>query len=172
VGLVHYVERHAVVLPEEFVAGAARRGWRISGPSEGCDRCPVDYDYWAQYSKSLPVLTDFAGDPDPLVFKTVCAVVRFPETVGIERETEPFAEDVWDGLPADGYGYENMYQIHKDGFYEFQLEHVPVERWDTLMAVVVEGLNRYSLAHRAVIVRIEADPGEWHRDRECLLWKK
>lgn len=93
-GLPHYVERHGVMLPEEFVASAAARGWRVPPvdrvgtlvPAALIDRalrsgdtalaaridksigeggCQVDDSAWLEWAKRLPEVPAVPSPPDP-----------------------------------------------------------------------------------------------------------
>src|SRR5713101_707910 len=45
VGLSHYVDRHAVMLPDEFIASASARGWKVPPKDQVSWRAKADYDY-------------------------------------------------------------------------------------------------------------------------------
>jgi hypothetical protein len=55
-GLSHYVEVHAVRLPDDFVDPMRSCGWRAAEPiarwadGEGTDRPPVDLSYWISWA--------------------------------------------------------------------------------------------------------------------------
>src|SRR5262249_38569477 len=83
-GLLHYVERHGVMLPEEFVASASARDWKVppidqvgaivpsalfysawrSGEVPRMDQIgpsvsyKVDHSFWLEWAKSLPNVSE------------------------------------------------------------------------------------------------------------------
>lgn len=50
-GLVHYVEAHGIILPDDFVSHAEDNQWKIAGTSTGIGRLDqgVDTSYWEQW---------------------------------------------------------------------------------------------------------------------------
>lgn len=56
-GLPHYVERHDVMLPEEFVASASARQWVVPAV-ESLRKRSVDYTFWLAWAANLPDVPD------------------------------------------------------------------------------------------------------------------
>jgi tetratricopeptide (TPR) repeat protein len=172
-GLAHYVERHSVVLPDEFVASASARGWKVPPKDHVPDRseAKVDHSFWLDWATRLPDNPTTTNAPDSLAVAALRLAVRFPGVEYPDEQIAAFDDDVWDMLQRDGYGHTPIFgRVHEHCYAECQLEGVSVERWDTLLAAVLDGLRRHGLVNRAEVIRIEPDPGDWHRDRDRIVW--
>jgi hypothetical protein len=123
-GLPNYVKRHGVMLPEEFVASASAREWRVPPVDQvgaivpgallysalrGGDmalltqmdksiregRCEVDYAVWLEWAKRLPEVPSGPPPPDPRVLARFSLVVQYPDTDEPNERLDGFDEHVW-----------------------------------------------------------------------------
>jgi hypothetical protein len=80
-GLYHYVQRHAVILPDEFVASASSRGWKVPPKDQipPRDEAECDYSLWLQWAKALPRVLEVPSCPDSRVLERFCLVMQRPE---------------------------------------------------------------------------------------------
>ena len=199
VGLGHYVERHAVALPEEFVASVSARGWKVPPKNQilpkgreliddstwrdWARQLPIDHSLWLDWAKRLPDVPTTTDSADPQALATICLVVRFPmidEEEQCGEQFDAFNQDVWNML-RNGYGdveFGVMLHYGQGGEQICQicagdyadLEGITVERWDMLLTTLLDGLRRHGLVDQAEVIRIEPDPVDWHRDRESIVW--
>jgi hypothetical protein len=98
--LAHYVERHAVMLPDEFVASASARGWEVPPRDQVPQRGEAahDYSFWLQWAKGLPDVPAVQAPPDPQVLERFCLIIQDSEADGPDEQMDAFEETVWDGL--------------------------------------------------------------------------
>jgi hypothetical protein len=104
--LAHYVERHAIMVPDEFVVRASARGWEVPPKDQipQCGEAEYDYSFWRQWAKSLPDIPEVATLPDPRVVERSCLILQYPEANGLDnRLVEAFEDIVWDKV-REQYG--------------------------------------------------------------------
>jgi hypothetical protein len=178
------------MLPEEFVASAAARGWKVPSieqvgselpsallwhalrtgqvapPADMAARahCELDYLAWLEWAKALPEVADAQPHPDPSVFERFSLVVQYPNTDDPDEQMTAFEDRVWDTL-RDLYGRRGP--VVGD---ESSIEWICVKHLDTLVALVRDGLRRYGLTDRVKLIYREPDPNDWQRDRDIAIW--
>jgi hypothetical protein len=187
-GLPHYVERHGVMLPEEFVASASTRGWRLPPidevgariPSslfysalrtgelpdrlEVSGKCTVDHTLWLEWANGLPEVPAELPQPDPAALERFCLVLQYPDTDGPDEQLEGFEETVWDKV-LEQYGRS------LPGVGEVQyIEWVSVKHRDAVVALILDGIRRYGLTDRVKVICSEPDLYDWQRDRDVTVW--
>jgi hypothetical protein len=191
-GLPHYVERHGVMLPEEFVASASARAWKVPSIDQVGAKVPYALIYieilggkpldriaeriaatsswewdstcWLEWANGLPKVPEARPLPDPAVLERFCLVIQSPWTDGPDEQMEAFEESVWDKVQA-------QYGRYVPGVGEEQyMEWVSVKHRDTVVALVLDGLCRYKLMDRVKVVCSEPDPDDWQRDRNVTVW--
>jgi hypothetical protein len=163
-GLPHYVERHAVRLPDEFVAGAAARGWTVppSDPGAGRGKDEWDPSFWLEWAKGLPDVPDDPPPADPQVLERFCLSVRWPEADVPDEQIEGFWEGVWDKV-EDAYGRCVV------GAADPCIEGISVKHRAAVLAQVLDGLRQYGLTDRVKLIGSEPDPADWQRDRDVAI---
>ncbi len=193
-GLPHYVERHGVTLPEEFVDAAAAHGWRAPpidsvgdlvpgvlffgalrrGGEEELARimnrmaeapCRVDDSVWLKWARELPEIPAVQVPADPRMLERFCLVALFPDTNVYDEPLEGF-DDLW-GEIGEEYGRHAPNVGH-----EQVIEWIPVEHRETVVALVLDGLRRYGLMDRIKVSYSVPDPDDWQRDREITVWPR
>jgi len=168
-GLSHYVERHAVILPDEFVASASARGWKAPPVEQGRNWGPNEYEYsfWLEWAKGLPDFPVEQSTPDSAVMDRFCLVLRYRDTSWPNEQVEAFTEDVWQ-KGAEKFGVE-LPGLNGDQF----IEGISVTNRNTVLAIVLSGLRQYQLTDRLRLFYREPDPGDWQRSRDVPVspWK-
>jgi hypothetical protein len=190
-GLPHYVERHSIMLPEEFVASAAARGWQVPPidqvgalvPSAHFDsawrrheaplvdqlaargRYMVDHSLWLEWGKALPNVPEAHSSPDARVLERFCLTIKESETDESDPQTEGFEESVWDKLRQEYGRYEDGL-----GCADLDIEWIAVKHRDLVVAQALDGLRRYALTDRVQLVAHAPDPNDWQRDRAIAVW--
>jgi hypothetical protein len=169
-GLAHYVERHAVILPEDFVTSASGRGWRVPPKDQIPERreTKVDHSFWLDWGNRLPGVPEKQSFPDPQVFEAFRLIVRFPGIRDSDEQIEAFEDEVWEKLENE-YGRWVCGQVAEVG-YERHLEWVSVKQRDFVLRLVLDGLSCHGLAERAMVICSEPDPHDWQRDRNLTVW--
>jgi hypothetical protein len=181
------------MLPEELAASASARGWKappidhvgaivpsvlLSSAVRRGDvellsqidakvresRCVVDDSVWLAWAKGLPEVPDDHPRPDPKVLERFSLVLQDNGTDATEEPLEAFFEGVWDKV-AGQYGR----YVEGVGADEC-IEWIAVKHWDTVVALVLDGLRRYGLMDRYTVIRSEPDPADWQRDRNITVW--
>lgn len=123
-GLPDYVERHGVILPEEFVASVAARAWKVppldqigtlvpgaliyralrSGDMALVDKieksireggCKVDYSIWLEWARRLPEVPAVQSSPDSRVLDRFSLVFQCPYTDEPHEKLDGF-DELWD----------------------------------------------------------------------------
>ncbi len=191
-GLVHYVERHGVVLPEEFVASAAVRGWRVPPVDQvegaapgvllyrtfGSDEatrsqiyeriracgCTVDNVVWFGWANRLPEASTVPSSPDPKVMERFSLVVQYTEASGDDGRWDDFDEGVWEKV-GEHYG-RHAPNVEN----ERVIEGIAVEQREAVVARVLDGLRRCELMDRVKVIYSAPDPDDWQRDRDVTVW--
>jgi hypothetical protein len=182
-GLAHYVERHAVRLPDEFVETMEARDWLVPGhgavPAEladlieslGGDRPPRtdiadDLTFWQSWAARIPANPTGAPGLLPGRFGCLRMILRRGwDLAGDERYCD--AEDeIYDRLrEADCGTFWSAGSSVEQGIEEF-IEGIADEQWIKALDIATEALSRHGLTDRVTILRVEPDPLEPHRDRE------
>jgi hypothetical protein len=179
------------MLPEEFVASAAAREWRVppidqvgalvpsvlgySALRRGEDpplgqaathvRCEVDSSAWLQWAKGLPEVPGAWLDSDPSVLE-IFSLVQCCDTCEPDEQRDAFDEQVWNKV-GDQYGRHT-----RNVGDERVIERIWVAHRDTVIALVLDGLRRYGLMDRVKVICSEPDPNDWHRDRDITVWPR
>jgi hypothetical protein len=192
-GLPHYVQRHGVVLPEEFVASASARGWEVppvdqvrasmpmayycsAPPSEQMDflksnpaaaNFKLDYSVWCEWGSRLIYYPKSETVPDPGVMRRFCLTIQHPEADEPGPRWWEFDELVLDKM-RDEYGQFE----HGFGNSYLDIEWISVEHRASVVAKIVGGLRQYGFIDRAQLICSEPDPDDWHHDREFVLWPR
>jgi len=191
-GLVHYIERHGVILPEEFVAGASARNWTVPPLEEVLAKMPSMRFFHLEtqeeerefmekfYSDDLPQEPDVRVDssswvawarglpeiartePDPYALQRFRIVLQGPDTDIPDDPMIAFDTEVWDQL-VQLYGR----QTPNVGD-EMCMESLLKDR-DAIVSTLLDGLRRYQLLERCRLICSEPDPTDWQRDRDQVI---
>jgi hypothetical protein len=182
-GLAHYVERHAVRLPDEFVETMEASDWLVPGPravpgeladwidSMGSDRLPypditVDPTFWQSWAARIPANPTGAPGLVPGRFGYLRMILRGgADLVDDDRYYDALDEidhRLWE---ADCYTFWPGVFYVDQRFEEF-IEGIAHEQWAKALDIAAEALSRHGLTDRVAILRVEPDPLEPHRDRE------
>jgi hypothetical protein len=169
------VERHAVRLPDEFVAGAATRGWKVPPldlvPERGKTR--PDHSFWLQWAKGLPDAPEAQSLPDPRVFERFCLILRdLGRDAPDEQQVEGFVKSVWDKV-RDEYGrHMGIGDLCVDMGIgdDLYIDGITVGHRSAVLARVIGGLHWYKLADQVELICSEPDPNDWQRDRNVAVW--
>jgi hypothetical protein len=187
-GLPHYVERHGVMLPGEFVASASAQAWKVPPIDEVGAKVPsalyysglrgwmaqdgigtsgqwkVDYSFWLEWAKGLPEVPEVQPHPDPGALERFCLVMQYLDTEELDEQMEGFYDNIWDKV-------EEQYGRYRHGVEkERYIEWISVNHRDAVVALVLDGLRRHELKDRVTIIRSAPDPNDWQRDRDVTLW--
>ena len=194
-GLPHYVERHGVTLPEEFVANAAARGWRVPpidqvgdsvpgvliykfprrGDEEAIEQvwermreapCRVDDSVWLEWARGLPGISTVQIPPCPRVLERFCLVAVYPDTDVFDEPLEAF-DDLWEEV-GEKYGRHAWPNVGD----ERVIEWTSLNQREALVNLLLEGLRRYGLMDRIKLICSVPDPDNWQRDRDIVVWPR
>jgi hypothetical protein len=178
------------MLPGEFIASAAARGWKVPPieqvgsklpwallyhalrtgevppPGETAVRvqCELDHSAWLEWAKALPEVADTQPHSDPSVFERFSLVIRYAETDEPDEQMKAFEDRVWDPL-LERYGRPGPVVADQSS-----IEWIPVKHRDTVVGLVRDGLGRYGLSERVKLIYSEPDPHDWQRDRDITIW--
>jgi hypothetical protein len=176
------------MLPEEFVASASARAWKVplidqvgakvasalsysarrSGtPHEGIGasgQWKVDYSFWLEWAKGLPGVPKAPPHPDPGALEHFCLVMQHLDTEEVDEQMDGFYENIWDKVDQQYGGY-------MDGIgEEHYIEWISVNHRDAVVAFILDGLCRYELTDQVTIICSAPDPKDWQRDRDVTIW--
>jgi hypothetical protein len=164
------VERHAVILPDEFVASASDHRWKV--PAKDCvparAEAQVDPSFWLDWGNRLSTRPEAQAPPDPAVFGHYRLDIRFHSTEGKEEEIEAFEENVWDKLAVENG--ETLPSHAGDFGYRLFLERILLKQQESVLRLTLDGLRRYGLMDCATVTHSAPDPDNWHRDRKVIVW--
>ena len=167
-GLAHYVWRHSVTLPDEFVDSASARGWKVPKQIDWVRQ--LDYSCWLDWAKRLPDQATAIDGHRLQSEPRITMAIGFRNTDNLVGERiDSFFDNVWEPLEIAGYGAEPIGQ-HEPRF-DLYLEEVSIDSWSTVLAKVIAGFCQHGLTNHAQIFRIDPDPGNWHKDRQGLRIK-
>jgi hypothetical protein len=109
-GLDHYVQRHGVMLPEEFVVSASARQWKIPPLEQvppalqyknrtGVPLLKIVDSHWLEWAKRLPAISRAPSVPDASVLTRFCLIVSVLEDPQVDRDDREQAFwSEWAGL--------------------------------------------------------------------------
>lgn len=166
-GLSHYVYRHGVMLPDEFIATASARHWKVPPVDQVAAAVPailfyksarergraektsrnlveqttvhiIDSTFWLSWSEALPSIPVTSSPPDEQVIQRFCLTVQGLDDP--DPQIELFEECVWD----------KICEVHGRSEYGWgcpshDIEWISVHRRDKVVAEVLDGLRRYGL---------------------------
>jgi hypothetical protein len=176
------------MLPEEFVASAAARAWKVPPIEEvgakvpsvlfyvaprggkpqqwidAADKWKVDSSFWLEWAKALPDFPIAQPDPDPGALERFHLVMQLLDEREIDEQMDGYYDNIWDKV-------EEQYGRCRHGIeQERYIEWIPVKHRDAVVALVLEGLRRYELRDRVRIICSAPDPSDWQRDRDVMVW--
>jgi hypothetical protein len=184
-GLAHYVQRHAVRLPDEFVETMEAREWLVPGhgavpteladliDSRGSGQLPqpditVDPTFWQSWSARIPANPTGAPGLVPGRFGCLRIILRRDADLDDGERYRDAADEIDDRLwEADCGTYEPLgFYVDQGRRIEESIEGIADEQWAEALDIVAEALSRHGLTDRVAILRVEPDLLEPHRDRE------
>jgi len=191
-GLIHYIDRHGVALPEEFMQSLRARQWTIPpldevlelipkvklnycGEDEYADlledfiedRIPdteVSHTLWLKWADTLPRLEEVSTDPDPDVMQRSRLVILFANADGISAQIKTFRSSVIEKL-CQRYG---MPARHWDD--EHCIDSISNSDLEQVVAEVMEGLRLYGLVQQASVICGEPSERDWQVDADRRVW--
>ena len=191
-GLVHDMERRGVVLPEEFVASASGRGWRLPPVDQvegvapgvllyrtfGLDEaarsqiyqrireggCKVDAAVWLRWANRLPEASAIEKSIERKVFERFSLVVQYTEASGADDLLDDFDERVWETV-GEQYGRHTP-KVENERI----IEGIAVEQREAVVAQVLDGVRHCGLMDRIKVIDSAPDPDDWQRDRDVTIW--
>jgi hypothetical protein len=169
------------MLPDQFVASAASREWKVPPVDQVTLDVIAQYDYsvWLDWAKDLPDLSESPSPPDPGVFERFCLVVRRPDTDDLDERTyDAFEDSVWYKLLEEyGRPLHSVIEFKPDvngiileEYIDNNIDWIAVKHRDSAIALVLDGLCRYGLMDRVKLICNEPDPDDWQRDRDVTVW--
>lgn len=191
-GLVHYIDRHSVALPEEFLQSIRARQWTLPPLEEVLELVPkmkLNYcgedeygklfeDYveeripetevspylWLQWAEALPRLEEVQTDPDPDVMQRARLVIQIAKVHGISKQVNSFRSQVIDEV-RQRYG---IPAGHWDNDNCIDLIHIG--DLEQVIAEVMGGLQLYKLEHHAKVICGEPSMTDWQVDTDRMIW--
>jgi len=168
------------MLPDEFIASASARGWKVPPKDQVSWRAKADYDYspWLQWAKDLPDVPDAHTLPDSGVLERFCLTMQEPETDdpdqnrdtdNSDQQMKVFKESVWYKVRKEFGRYEVEFGM---GTSNLDIESISVRHWDLVVRQALDGLNRFGLRDRVKLICSEPDPDDWQRDRHFTVWPR
>ncbi len=193
VGLAHYVERHAVRLPDEFVESLEARDWCVPGRGSGSvpaelaeliasfrerrvSRCDIAVDQTFWKSWSARVMADPAGTHGLLTGRFACLrmILRYPDDLHDDDRYYDAEDEIFERLRDADCGVFWPGGSGGDDRVEQFIEGIPFGRWGEAFDIAVEALSRHGYAGKVAILRVDPDDLDPHRDREpveCAGWR-
>jgi hypothetical protein len=159
-GLPHYVQRHAVMLPDEFMASAAAHQWKVPPWDEVRDdfNGTINHSFWLDWANKLPECPEAPPPGDSIPLERFSLIAQDPEIEELHETISCFFENVWDktltqyGRDIGGFNAERF------------IEWISIKDRDEVVSIVLDGLSRYGLQAQVRVRCSRPDVNDWQRD--------